>query len=97
MGFGDNKTGSLTSIRSKTPMLQRREEFTGKSSSRDSSEKVRLLQTHPFPHPQEGWLRQTHPRPQASESCAHEMVVQNDYFEADPHADMPRGLVFSEK
>ncbi len=57
-----------------------------------SSERVRLLQPL-LPHPQEGWWSKTHSWSQTSESNPYETAVQDDYIEADPLANMPRGLV----
>ncbi len=57
-----------------------------------SSERVRLLQPL-LPRPQEGWWSKTHPLSQTSESRRYEMAIQDDYIEADPLTNMPRGLV----
>ncbi len=40
-----------------------------------------------------GWWPATYSRSQTSESCPGKKVVQDDHFEANPLANMPRGLV----
>ncbi len=112
LGFGDYKMRILTSVRSKTPAIQRHssylsaeqgcsrpalwgDEFAGKRSCTDgstSSERVRVLQPL-LPHPQKRWQPPAHPRSQAPEPRPHETAVQDDYFETDPLANTPRGLV----
>ncbi len=57
-----------------------------------SFERVRLLQPL-LPRPQKGWRPPAHPRSQTPESRPHETAVQDDHAEADPFADLHRGLV----
>ncbi len=52
----------------------------------------RLLQPL-LPRPQKGWRPPAHPRSQTPESRPHETAVQDDHTEADPLADLHRGLV----
>ncbi len=109
VGYGDNKTRLFTPIRSKTPAFQRRgphlgarsrstlrgDDVAGKRSHRNGSssfERVRLLQPL-LPRPQKGWRPPAHPRSQTPESRPHETAVQDDHAEADPLADLHRGLV----
>ncbi len=109
LGSGDNKTrlytlqfagrvlrfGGMVSTsvqRSNAHVLR---ELVGERSRRNgfsSSERVRLLQLLLL-HPQEGWWSKTHSRFQTSESRPYETAVQDDYVEADPLVNMPRGLV----
>ncbi len=58
-----------------------------------SPEQVRLLQPL-LPHPQERRRPVTYSRSQTPESRPDEKVVQDDHFETDPLANMPRGLVY---
>ncbi len=63
--------------------------FAGKRSRGNGfpiSERVRVLQPL-LPRPQEGWWSKT------SESRPYETAIKDDYIEADPLANMPRGLV----
>ncbi len=55
-------------------------------------ERVKLLQLL-LPHLQKRWRPATYSRSQTPESCPGKKVVQDDHFETDPLANMPRGLV----
>ncbi len=73
----------------------RGDDAAGKRSHRNgfsSFERVRLLQPL-LPRPQKGWRPPAHPRSQTPESRPHETAVQDDHTEADPLADLHRGLV----
>ncbi len=73
----------------------RGDDAAGKRSHRNGSssfERVRLLQPL-LPRPQKGWRPPAHPRSQTPESRPHETAVQDDHAEADPLADLHRGLV----
>ncbi len=73
----------------------RGDDAAGKRSHRNgfsSFERVRLLQPL-LPRPQKGWRPPAHPRSQTPESRPHETAVQDDHAEADPLADLHRGLV----
>ncbi len=73
----------------------RGDDVAGKRSHRNGSssfERVRLLQPL-LPRPQKGWRPPAHPRSHTPESRPHEMAVQDDHAEADPLADLHRGLV----
>ncbi len=73
----------------------RGDDTAGKRSHRNgfsSFERVRLLQPL-LPRPQKGWRPPAHPRSQTPESRPHETAVQDDHAEADPLADLHRGLV----
>ncbi len=74
---------------------RRGDESAGKRSHRNCSsspEQVRLLQQlHPLP--QKRQQSATYSRSQTPELCPNEKVVQDDHFETDPPANMPRGLV----
>ncbi len=73
----------------------RGDDAAGKRSHRNgfsSFERVRLLQPL-LPRPQKGWRPPAHPRSQTPESRPHETTVQDDHAEADPLADLHRGLV----
>ncbi len=74
----------------------RGDDAAGKRSHRNgfsSFERVRLLQPLLLPRPQKGWRPPAHPRSQTPESRPHETAVQDDHTEADPLADLHRGLV----
>ncbi len=106
LGSGDNKTRLYTSIRSKSPRIAVQRStapvlhaevmsLLAKGSVETvfpSSERVRLLQPL-LPRPQERWWSKTHPRSQTSESRPYETTIQDDYIEADPLTNMPRGLI----
>ncbi len=73
----------------------RGDDVAGKRSHRNGSssfERVRFLQPL-LPRPQKGWRPPAHPRSQMPESRPHETAVQDDHAEADPLADLHRGLV----
>ncbi len=73
----------------------RGDESAGKRSHRNRSsspERVRLLQPL-LPHPPKRGWPVTYSRFQIPESRPDEKVVQDDHFETDPRANMPRGLV----
>ncbi len=73
----------------------RGDDAAGKRSHRNGFscfERVRLLQPL-LPRPQKGRRPPAHPRSQTPESRPHEMAVQDDHAEADPLADLHRGLV----
>ncbi len=73
----------------------RGDDAAGKRSHRNgfsSFERVRLLQPL-LPRPQKGWRPPAHPRSQTPESRPHETAIQDDHTEADPLADLHRGLV----
>ncbi len=73
----------------------RGDESAGKRSHRNCSsspERVRLLQPL-LPRPQKRRQPATYSRSQTPELCPDEKVVQDDHFETDPPANMPRGLV----
>ncbi len=77
--------------------LRRGDESAGKRShiNRSSStERVRLLQPL-LPHPPKRWWPATYSRSKIPESCPGEKVVQDDHFETEPRANMPRGLFMS--
>ncbi len=85
----------LSAEQERLRLASRGEEFTGKRSRRDgsaSSERLGLLQPL-LSRPQKGCRPLAHPRSQTPEPCPHEKAVQNDYPEADPLANRPRGLV----
>ncbi len=73
----------------------RGDESAGKRSHRNRSsspERVRLLQPL-LPCLQKRRWPATYSRSQTPELCPDEKVVQDDHFETDPRANMPRGLV----
>ncbi len=78
--------------------LRRGDESAGKRSHRNHSsspERVRLLQPL-LPCPQKRRWPATYSRSiysRSPESRTDEKVIQDDHFETDPHANMPRGLV----
>ncbi len=72
------------------------DESAGKRSHRNQSsspERVRLLQPL-LPRPQKRWWPATYSRSQTPEIRPDEKVIQDDHFETDPLANMPRGLVY---
>ncbi len=74
---------------------RRGDESAGKRSHRNHSsspERVRLLQPLLL-HPQKSQRSATYSRSQTPELRPDEKVVQDDHFETDPPANMPRGLV----
>ncbi len=74
---------------------RRGDESAGKRSHRNRSsspKQVRLLQQL-HPRPQKRQQSATYSRSQTPELCPDEKVVQDDHFETDPPANMPRGLV----
>ncbi len=76
--------------------LRRGDESAGKRSHRNHSsspERVRLLQPL-LPRPQERQRPATYSRSQTPESHPDEKLVQDDHFETDTLANMPRGLVY---
>ncbi len=75
---------------------RRGDESAGKRSHRNRSsspERVRLLQPL-LPRPQKRRRPATYSRSQTPELRPDEKVVQDDHFETDPLANMPRGLVY---
>ncbi len=73
----------------------RGDESAGKRSHRNRSyspERVRLLQPL-LTRPQKRWRPATYSRSQTPELRPDEEVVQDDHFETDPPANMPKGLV----
>ncbi len=81
--------------RERSGPLRRGDESAGKRSHRNRSsspERVRLLQPL-LPHPQKRRWPATYSRSQTPELRPDEKVVQDDHFETDPNANMPRGLV----
>ncbi len=84
---------SAQRVRSSPP--HRGDESAGKRSHRNRSsspERVRLLQPL-LPRPQKRRQPVTYSRSQTPELRHDEKVVQDDHFETDPPANMPRGLV----
>ncbi len=86
-----------TTVRSENAQVLHAEadESAGKRSHRNRSsspERVRLLQPL-LPCPQKRRRPKTYSRSQIPELCPDEKVVQDDHFETDPPANMPRGLV----
>ncbi len=72
------------------------DESAGKRSHRNQSsspERVRLLQPL-LPRPQKRRWPATYSRSQTPELRPDEKVIQDDHFETDPLANMPRGLVY---
>ncbi len=85
----------LGARRERSRSTLRGDDVAGKRSHRNGSssfERVRLLQPL-LPRPQKGWRPPAHPRSQTPESRPHETAVQDDHAEADPLADLHRGLV----
>ncbi len=85
----------LGARRERSRSTLRGDDVAGKRSHRNGSssfERVRLLQPL-LPHPQKGWRPPAHPRSQTPESRPHETAFQDDHAEADPLADLHRGLV----
>ncbi len=85
----------LGARRERSHSTLRGDDVAGKRSHRNGSssfERVRLLQPL-LPRPQKGWRPPAHPRSQTPESRPHETAVQDDHAEADPLADLHRGLV----
>ncbi len=86
----------LSAQRRRPCPLCRGDESAGKRSHRNCSsspERVRILQPL-LPCPQERWRPATYSRSQTPESRPDEKVVQDDHFETDPLANMPRELVY---
>ncbi len=84
-----------SALRERPSPPRRGDESSGKRSHRYRSyspERVRLLQPL-LPHPQKRWRHATYSRSQTPELRPDEKVVQDDHFETDPPANMPRGLV----
>ncbi len=99
MGDDYGKTRLYSSICSKTTALpqcgRRGDESAGKRSHRNRSsspERVRLSQLL-LPRPQKRWWSATYSRAQTPELGPDEKFVQDDHFETDPLANMPKGLV----
>ncbi len=85
----------ISSAQQRSRPVHRSDEFAGKRSRGNgfpNSERVRILQPL-LPHPKEEWWSKTHSRSQTSESRLYEMAIQDDYIEADPLTNIPRGLV----
>ncbi len=81
--------------RGRSSPSRRGDESAGKRSHRNRSsspERVRLLQPL-LPCPQKRRWPVTYSRSQTPESSPDEKFVQDDHFETDPRANMPRGLV----
>ncbi len=96
VGNDYGKTRLFTPIRAKTTLSPpcRGDESTGKRNHRNRSsspERVRLLQPL-LPRAQKRWRPATYSKSQTPELRPDEKVVQDDHFETDPFANMPRGL-----